>query len=632
MIVPMKKVQIVVLKEDHEQLMLNLQKTGEVMLIEHPEISQKSDATTEEIMLQRTRKTLGLLKKYRDKPKFVKELNKVDYADFVSNIDQRIELLEKIEETYEEIQHLKADNATLQETLKTYQPWEQLTVPFDKIVNTKYAYLHTGFIEPRYCQDFIRILDEHGSEYELLGKTYDGQAVFFANYYADDLAVMESLRAFNFTENALPKLPLTATQLLSEKEAQLQANNDRIKELEEALAQYAKHAGDLEILTDQVSSIEVRKTAPVIPTDATVYVEGWVRHDRVDKVIEAIKETTDIFDCEFSDPLPDELPPTVTQNNRFVAPFEIITNMFATPSPYEVDPNPTMSFWYWIIFGIMMGDAGYGLVMLLFFWAFIKIKKPKGNTLNLYKILMYSGITTMIWGIVFGSYFGFEWHPFGLKPLLTPLNNPLEMLVMSLVIGGLHIISGLLVKAYDNFRKKDFVAVFSDSLSWILLLVGIGFFFLPQLSNIGKYLALAGALIIVFFAGRKNRNPIKRIGSGLYSLYGATGYMSDILSYSRILALSMSSGVIALVMNLLAQMVQGDLSTFSFMTIIKLLMAMVVYFVGHVFNLAMGLLSAYVHASRLQYIEFFGKFYEGSGYAFTPLENKLTYIDELNVN
>ena len=83
--------------------------------------------------------------------------------------------------------------------------------------------------------------------------------------------------------------------------------------------------------------------------------------------------------------------------------------------------------------------------------------------------------------------------------------------------------------------------------------------------------------------------------------------MSDILSYSRILALSMSSGVIALVMNLLAQMVQGDLSTFSFMTIIKLLMAMVFYFVGHVFNLAMGLLSAYVHASRLQYIEFFGK-------------------------
>ena len=106
---------------------------------------------------------------------------------------------------------------------------------------------------------------------------------------------MESLRAFNFTENALPKLPLTANQLLSEKEAQLQANNDRIKELEEALAQYAKHAGDLEILTDQVSSIEVRKTAPVIPTDATVYVEGWVRHDRVDKVIEAIKETTDIL-------------------------------------------------------------------------------------------------------------------------------------------------------------------------------------------------------------------------------------------------------------------------------------------------------------------------------------------------
>ena len=632
MIVPMKKVQIVVLKEDHEQLMLNLQKTGEVMLIEHPEISQKSDATSEEIMLQRTRKSLNLLKKYREKPKLVKELNKVDYDDFVSNINQRIELLEKIETTYEEIQRLKADNVTLHETLKTYQPWEQLTVPLDKIVNTRYANLHTGFIESRFSEDFKRILDSHGSECELLGKTYDGQAVFFANYYTDDSLVMEGLRGINFVETSLPKLPLTASQLLSEKEAQYQSNQEKIKELEEALAQYAKHADELEILTDQVASIEVRKTAPVIPTDATVYVEGWVRHDRVDKVIKAVKEATDIFDCEFCDPLPDELPPTATQNNRFVAPFEIITNMFAAPSPYEVDPNPMMSFWYWIIFGIMMGDAGYGLVMVLFFGLFIKIKKPKGNSLKLFQLLMYSGITTVIWGVIFGSYFGFSWKPFGLKPVLVPMEQPMNMLILSLVLGALHIFGGLLVKAYDNFRKKDILAIFSDQLSWMLLLGGIGFMFLPQLTNIGKYLAIAGALIIVLFSGRSNRNIVKRIGSGLYTLYGATGYMSDILSYSRILALSMSSGVIAFVMNLLAGMVQGDLSTFTFMTIIKILFAMVIYFVGHVFNLAMGLLSAYVHASRLQYIEFFGKFYEGSGYAFTPLENKLTYIDELNVN
>ena len=227
MIVPMKKVQIVVLKEDHEQLMLNLQKTGEVMLIEHPEISQKSDATSEEIMLQRTRKSLNLLKKYREKPKLVKELNKVDYDDFVSNINQRIELLEKIETTYEEIQRLKADNVTLHETLKTYQPWEQLTVPLDKIVNTRYANLHTGFIESRFSEDFKRILDSHGSECELLGKTYDGQAVFFANYYTDDSLVMEGLRGINFVETSLPKLPLTASQLFKRKRGSISIQQEK---------------------------------------------------------------------------------------------------------------------------------------------------------------------------------------------------------------------------------------------------------------------------------------------------------------------------------------------------------------------------------------------------------------------
>lgn len=148
--------------------------------------------------------------------------------------------------------------------------------------------------------------------------------------------------------------------------------------------------------------------------------------------------------------------------------------------------------------------------------------------------------------------------------------------------------------------------------------------FLPEFSKIGTILLIVGAATIVLFAGRKNKNIVGRLGNGLYTLYGATSYMGDILSYSRILALSLSTAVIAMVMNMLAGMVQGSVIGFIF--------SIVIYLVGHIFNLLMGLLSAFVHASRLQYIEFFGKFYEGGGYEFKPLSLKLKHINQIKEN
>jgi len=233
---------------------------------------------------------------------------------------------------------------------------------------------------------------------------------------------------------------------------------------------------------------------------------------------------------------------------------------------------------------------------------------------------MFSGITTMFWGALFGSYFGATWNPI----LLEPMKDPLKMLVLSLILGALHIISGLLVKVYANIKSKQYFAALVDQGSWILIIVGLGMLFLPKFNQAGTILLIIGAAMIVLFAGRQNKNIFGRLGSGLYSLYGATSYMSDILSYSRILALSLSTAVIAMVMNMLAGMVQGSVIGFIF--------SIVIYLVGHVFNLLMGLLSAYVHASRLQYIEFFGKFYEGGGYEFKPLSLKLNHINQIKEN
>ncbi|MFA7367832.1 MAG: V-type ATPase 116kDa subunit family protein, partial [Bacilli bacterium] len=170
--------------------------------------------------------------------------------------------------------------------------------------------------------------------------------------------------------------------------------------------------------------------------------------------------------------------------------------------------------------------------------------------------------------------------------------------------------------------------IFFDQLSWILLLLGIGLFaggstILPILTNIGIGMIIYSVTIIIIFGGRKKDNIFGKIIGGVGSLYGITGYMSDILSYSRLLALGLSTAVVGMVMNMLAGMIQGSVIGFA--------LSIIVYIIGHSFNLVMGLLSAYVHDSRLQYIEFFGKFYDGGGEKFVPLSLKLKHIKKVNL-
>jgi V/A-type H+-transporting ATPase subunit I len=198
------------------------------------------------------------------------------------------------------------------------------------------------------------------------------------------------------------------------------------------------------------------------------------------------------------------------------------------------------------------------------------------------------------------------------------------------VFGVLHIINGLGFKFALLIRRKDYVGAIADALSWILILVGLVLFAAQLviwtsaslLSYIGLGFAGVGALLLFFLAGRKSKNIFGKVLGGLGALYKSTSYVSDILSYSRILALSLSSAVIASTMNLLAGMIQGS--------VIGFILSLLVYLVGHVFNFVMSMLSAYVHDGRLQYIEFFGKFYEGGGYLFEPFSIRLKQISEIS--
>ena len=621
MIVPMKKVHIVALKEEQKALLMSIQKSGELMLLASEDVVLDEDAFLEESLIQRTDKSMRFLKKFQEKQKLFSNYHEVDYDTFVTRDPRHEQLLEQVETAEEQLQQLKNDNDSLKEAMLFLKPWADLDIPLDGLKASKYVNIHLGFIESKNNNALLTLINDGGGEVKFLGTSSDGQAVMIANYYEDDPTTMEQVRLLGFNESNLPHEPLLVSEMIAQKQAQLDNNEARMVEITEHLQNLSKEMTSLKLLSDQMASASEIKKAPVQKTLSTVYLEGWVRSDRQKALIKAVEAVTDIYDIAFFDPSPEESPPTVTKNNWFVTAFETITDMFGKPNPYEVDPNPMMSFWYWIIFGIMMADVGYGLVMIALFVTLVKLTKPKGNALKLFNVLIFCGITTVIWGILFGSYFGASlWPPL----FLEPMKEPLEMLILSLILGALHIISGLFVKIYANIRSKQYFAALVDQVSWILIIVGLGLLFLPQFKKLGIILAIVGAAMIVLFAGRQNKNFFGRLGSGLYSLYGATGYMSDILSYSRILALSLSTAVIAMVMNMLAGMVQGS--------VIGFVLSIVIYLVGHLFNLLMGLLSAFVHASRLQYIEFFGKFYEGGGYEFKPLSLQLKHINQVNNN
>lgn len=261
------------------------------------------------------------------------------------------------------------------------------------------------------------------------------------------------------------------------------------------------------------------------------------------------------------------------------------------------------------------------------------------------KMFMYCGISTLIWGILFGGYFGnivdiVSQKFFGTTitvPALwfIPLNDPMKLLMYSMLFGMIHLFVGLGIKGYMCLKEKKILDFFCDVVLWFMLLIGLILMLLPSeifssisqiqivfpdaVNLVAKGLAIAGAVGILLMSGRDKKNPALRLALGAYDLYNITGWLSDVLSYSRLLALGLATGVIASVFNQMGSMFGGG--------VLGAVIFIIVFVVGHVFNIGINLLGAYVHTCRLQYVEFFGKFYEGGGREFNPFKSKAKYVE-----
>lgn len=429
--------------------------------------------------------------------------------------------------------------------------------------------------------------------------------------------VIRLLHKNSFKKADLSGVHGTASENIKNISNKLSTLDDENKKIESYVIRSKKDLDDFKKLYDYLLNLEkrhhIRKN--LLRTQETFFITGYVAAENFNCFTDSLSEKFKVAIEE----LPadeDEKPPVLFKNYKFVAPFEMVTKMFSMPDPKEADPNFILSIFYSLFFGLMMADAGYGIVMCVLSFLAIKFSDLSGVAAKLVRLLFICGLSTIFWGIVFGGWFGNFFDvmlskPEGFAVWFNPLEEPMKMLVFSFILGVIHLLAGMAMKAYILIRSgKVWDAVF-DVGFWYLLYAGIGMMLFESTSGIGKYVLIAGVAGLILTQGRHEKNIFMKLFKGVASLYGIVGFFSDVLSYSRVLALALASAVIAMVVNTM-----GSLAGTS--TIGGILIFTVAFLIGHTFNLAIGALGAYVHSSRLQYVEFFGKFYSGGGKEFKP--------------
>lgn len=569
--------------------------------------------------LLRMRKEFGL-------DAFTKYMNEIK-TKLERTVDQAVEADHKIAESKTEINRIRT-------VITGLQPWENLDVPMEQM-ETKFACSVMGTVSAKTKSESLitSVLEQVPSAVvEEVSADKQLKYFFFLCLKEEKDALYESLRQFGFIPITLAESNGTAAELIQSYQAQLKVLEKDISDAEAVLAAFSPVRKDIEFLYDSLCARRDRAkiVGDMLSTETVFYFDGWMPK-RSKPQVEALLQRYEYY-YDIQEPDPDEEVPILLHNNSVVQAFEGVTSMYSLPSRHDVDPTALLAPFYFIFFGLMLSDAAYGIILSVGCAIVIKKYKPEGMMGRMLKMFFYCGISTFIWGALFGGWFGDFFTvaaktifgiDFVIPPIwFNPLEEPMKLLIFSLILGAIHIFVGMGVQAYMYIRDGHPLDAVFDIGLWYLLLIGLvmlgfGGSISAALPTVGKYMAIVGAVGILVTGGRKKKG-IGKITGGLSSLYGITSYLSDVLSYSRLLALGLATGVVAQVINTLGSLAGGG--------IVGSLVLIVVFLAGTVFNIAINALGAFVHSCRLQYVEFFGKFYEGGGREFRPFARNTKYV------
>ncbi|MCC5894996.1 MAG: V-type ATP synthase subunit I [Alkalibacterium sp.] len=584
-------------------------------------------ASTEmDTRLQDIEYSLNYLKEYVDQPGLIEKLKSKREVYTLKDLENHVEQA-NIDETLEKVSNMEHKINQLDENLKDLKQeeeylrkWRSLNFMPEEINGFKLMEVVVGSVDKEHAEELIESLKYNGKIYfdEVYRRSDEvAYLIIFpkeekTNF--DQLIGQYSYRALNYTHDVLPEDALYKN-LTSQKELreEKQATIDTMRKWQ------SLHK-DLELAEEYYYNISERQTAQSLFIDSNhlFLLSGWIEEEKVEQLKANVEQTIgenevailsdDIKMKEFSEV------PVVLKNNTLVSPFEMITKMFSYPKYDEVDPTPLMMPFFMVFFGIMSADLGYGILLFGATLYALKVFNIEGSMGNFIKFLHILSYPTMAFGVFFGSFFGVELpiQVFSLQ------DDVLEIMAFSVVLGLIHLLYGLILNGMIKNRQGQRASSYVDGYAWFLMLIGFilwiaGAMLLNNqlVTQLGIGLVVINAVGILLVSAMSSSNKALGFGLGAYNLYGISGYVGDIVSYTRLMALGVASANIAMAFN----MIIGFLPPIARFTVgILIIVAL------HALNIALTFLSAYVHTSRLQYVEFFGKFFEGGGRPLTPLK------------
>ena len=548
-----------------------------------------------------------------------KEANSYDY---IPDFNELSEISKKIDSNNQKI-------TAIDNSIKEISPWKSIKEPIEDLNSFRKLKFIMGYLPTKSLEKFktsiVDLKSTYFEEIDIVGR--NSYCIIFTNQLEKE-AVYENLRLNGFSEVNLEIKGVVSEEIqrLEDEKKILEEENSK---LTDEIKKFTVNLQKMQSIYEYYQNLSLRNTvvSNFKATDKLDIIQGYIPADKENNFKELLEKLSaskvylEIEDAKKDDPDV----PIILKNNKIASLFESVTNMYALPKYDEVDPTFILSIFYWIFFGMMVADFAYGLILFIGSGIALKTLKFNDSTKKFLKFFFALSFSTMIWGLIYGSAFG------DLITLPTQILDSskdfMTVLMLSLAFGGVHLAFGLGMKAYVLIKNGKPMDAFYDVFLWYLtlttvILVIIGkVITLPSIVNtIAFYGMIVGMLGIIAFGARDSKSIAGRIAGGLYSLYGITSYIGDFVSYLRLMALGLAGGFIAVAINIIVKMLVGG-------GIVGIIFGVIVFVFAQLFNIFLSFLSAYVHTSRLMYVEFFSKFYEGGGKAFKKFRSENKYIE-----
>ena len=664
-VLQMRKINICAMKKNRKKILEFLQRKGCLEIQEtdnEDSVFEKMNTATQISIFERNAaladNALEVLDRHcpENKSMFAglegkKQIDDKEYQKSIENQQDIMNLVNRILQMQKIVEEKESAVLRCNEEIETLKPWLNLDVPMN-YQGTKKTGFFIGSISGTYTQESLIARIE---QIEEMPESVYVQ-VIDADKYQTYVTVVFMRGQQEQVEKALRELSFNRPPLITshipkvstkKREDVIVSIQNEIESLKQDLAKCAERREEVKKIADYyaVRADKYRVVGSILQSKHTFFVTGFIPEKEIEDLRTKLESRfTVAIDVEEPDEKEDV--PVLLSNSKTAGAVEGVVTSFGYPTKHEIDPTTITAFFYYFFFGIMLSDAAYGLLMFLgCLWALKKFPNMSESMQKSLRMFKHCGISTLVWGILFGGYFGDAITVIGKTffgaditvPALwfAPIEKPMQMLIYCMIFGIVHLFVGLGIKGYMMLKQKDVISFVCDVVFWYIFLIGLILMLIPTsifgslagmtvtfpawANLLAKIMTIGGMVGILLMAGRRAKNPVKRLLLGAYSLYDTTGWLSDLLSYSRLLALGLATGVIAQVINTMAAM--------GGKTVVGVIMFILVFIIGHVFNMAINLLGAYVHTNRLQYVEFFGKFFEGGSREFKPFKENTKYVN-----